>query len=420
MIREVANPERSRELRPWQLALVFVTACAIIFSRRPDALFHAQFWAEDGVVWFSQAYNDGWWRPLFVTEVGYFQTLPRLAAALALLVPLAHAPLVCNLVAVVIEAIPATLLVSARSREWGSLSTRVAIAFIYLALPTCPELCAIITDAQWALALIAFLVLVASPPSTRPQQIFDVAALALCSLTGPFCVLLFPIAFYLAWKRRQNRSARLYAILIGLGCMIQAYSLFFKNTAERSSAGLGATPMLFIRMLAGNIYIGALIGPTGIGMAHGFGFAVFLVLTAICGTVLIAVVLRKAPAPMTLMAIFAVMIIVSSILSPSSPEKTGRWELIVKAAGVRYWFFPCLVFLWSLVYGLMRGSRPIKAASVLLLVVLSFGVAIRWHRPAFADTHFADSVRHFETLPAGSAADFPENPEGWSFRLVKR
>lgn len=419
-MHEVTKPAELDGLRPWQLGLVFVASCAIIVSRRPDALFHAQFWAEDGVVWFSQAYNDGWWRPLFQSEVGYFQTLPRLAAAIALLVPLAYAPLVCNLIALAVQAIPAALLLSARSREWGSLTTRAAMAAIYLALPNCPEICAIITDAQWALALAAFLVLVATPPSGKLQSVSDIAILLLCGLTGPFCILLFPIALYLAFRRRQVRSQRLYAALISLCCVMQAYSLFFKNTAERSSAGLDATPMLFIRMVAGDIYLGALIGPSGLPMTPGIGFALFLILLALTGTALIVLVLRKAPYPMTLTAIFAIMILCASIMSPSSPEKSGRWELIVRAAAVRYWFYPCLVFLWSLVYGLRGGSRPVRAASVLLLIVLSFGVALRWRRPPFADTHFRELAQHFETLPAGSSQDFPENPDGWSFRLVKR
>jgi hypothetical protein len=30
---------------------IFMTAFAILISRRPDALFNAQFWAEDGKYW---------------------------------------------------------------------------------------------------------------------------------------------------------------------------------------------------------------------------------------------------------------------------------------------------------------------------------------------------------------------------------
>ena len=421
-MHEVVKPAQLDGLRPWHQVVIFVAACSIIISRRPDALFHAQFWAEDGVVWFSQAYNEGWWRPLFQSEVGYFQTLPRLASAIALLAPLVYAPLVCNLTALVVQAIPVALLLSARSREWGSLTIRAAMAAIFLALPNCPEICAIITDSQWVLAIAAFLVLIAIPPTTKLQFGFDLSILLLCGLTGPFCILLSPIALYLALRRREARSQRLYAALIVLCSLIQAYSLFFRNTAERSSAGLGATPMLFIRMLSGDIYLGALIGPTTLAMKPGYGFALFLILLAVCGTALIALVLRKAPQPLMLMVVFACLSLTASIISPSTVPRPGisKWEMIARAAAVRYWFYPSLVFLWSLIFGLRSSSRPVKAASAGLLVVLSFGIALRWHRPPFTDTHFPDLARHFETLPAGTAEQFPENPDGWSFRLVKR
>ena len=68
----------------WQLAGV-CAAIALIFSRQPDAFLHAQFFAEDGKVWFADAYNSGWFTSLFRAQDGYFQTLPRLAAALSLL-----------------------------------------------------------------------------------------------------------------------------------------------------------------------------------------------------------------------------------------------------------------------------------------------------------------------------------------------
>ena len=41
------------------LVAVFLFACAVVIARRPDAVFHAQFFAEDGRIWFADAYNLG-------------------------------------------------------------------------------------------------------------------------------------------------------------------------------------------------------------------------------------------------------------------------------------------------------------------------------------------------------------------------
>src|ERR1039457_6643827 len=114
--------ERSAQqpgIRPWQHGAISLFACAILAARRPDAIFHSQFWAEDGHVWFADAYNLGWWQALFQVHTGYFQTFPRLGASLALLVPLSLAPLLLNLLAIAVRALPVNLLLSARSSAWG-------------------------------------------------------------------------------------------------------------------------------------------------------------------------------------------------------------------------------------------------------------------------------------------------------------
>src|SRR5664280_1271684 len=114
--------------------LAFVAAAGLVVSRRPDAIVHAQFFAEDGHVWFADAYNRGWFTSLFRTQDGYFQTLPRLAAALSLLVPLSWAALVINLIGLIIQILPVPLLLSRRLSRLGSLQLRAALAFVYICL----------------------------------------------------------------------------------------------------------------------------------------------------------------------------------------------------------------------------------------------------------------------------------------------
>jgi hypothetical protein len=74
-------------------AFVFLASVVLVVSRRPDVLFHAQFWAEDGKFWYADAYNLGAIAPFLHPAAGYFQTLPRLAALFAQLFPMAVAPL---------------------------------------------------------------------------------------------------------------------------------------------------------------------------------------------------------------------------------------------------------------------------------------------------------------------------------------
>ena len=210
--------ERPRELLPpaaFWICAVAVTS-ALLVLRRPDAVFHAQFWAEDGVVWFADAYNHGALRALLLARDGYLQTLPRLACAIALWAPLVRAPLVTNLIALVIEALPPLFLVSSRMRSLGPLGLRCALALLMLFVPDASEVHAAITDAEFQMAVVACLVIIAEVPRSRAGRVFDVVILTLFSLTGPFCVLLFPVALLRTLWPRFVRNLRRRAA--GVGC----------------------------------------------------------------------------------------------------------------------------------------------------------------------------------------------------------
>ena len=142
----------------WYFHLViFVIASAIVISRRPDALLNAQFYAEDGTLWYADAYNQGAIRALFIPVVGYFQTFSRLIGALAQPLPLLWVPLFFNLVAITIQVLPVNLLISERfSKLSPNLQTRLVLAFLYLVLPNSAEPHANVTNCQWRLALLAW------------------------------------------------------------------------------------------------------------------------------------------------------------------------------------------------------------------------------------------------------------------------
>ena len=266
------QPERKTELQPslhvLLCGLAFLIACAILVTRRPDAIFHAQFFAEDGHVWYAEAYNLGWLTTLFRAQDGYFQTLPRLAGALAQLVPLALAPMVLNLIAIAVEAIPVILLLSTRSSVWGSLHFRALLACAYLVLPNSREMIAILTSSQWILALSVFLLLAASTPKGVAVRIFDISILLLSGLTGPFCFFLFPVAFFLAWKRRGLWRFAEAGLLAAL-CAVQAWGLLVVDPSGRAHAPLGAGFGLFTRLLASQIFLGALFGGNALAVNAG-------------------------------------------------------------------------------------------------------------------------------------------------------
>jgi len=407
-------------LRRWHHLVIFLLACLILASRRPDAIFLPQFRAEDGHVWFADAYNLGWLASLIRTQDGYLQTFSRLGAALSLLIPIALAPLVLNVIAFAAQALPVNLLLCSRSSAWGSLRFRAMLAAIYLGLPSTGEAGLGITESQWLLALSAFLLIVARPPKNRAGWLLDIAFLALSGLSGPFCIFLLPIAVYVAARRRNLRRWAPVWIL-GISCAIQLFGLLILDRMIRPRYEMGANAALLVRILGGNVFVAALIGNNRLAAMPGPGIFILLLGALLVGGTIAAVCLLKSNLGMRLFLLLSGAIMIASLLAPSGgiPAGVTVWQMLAKAGSVRYWIFPSLAFAWSLGWCVRVKKDALRVPAAVLLGILCLGSVFQWRLPALDDLHYAEYARAFEAAAPGTVMTIPENPMGWEIRLVK-
>ena len=413
----LSNPKRKGLRWYWQLA-AGCAAVALVFSRQPDAFLHAQFFAEDGKIWFADAYNVGWFVSLFRPQDGYFQTLPRLAAALSLLAPLLLAPLVMNLAGLIIQILPVPLLLSSRLSEWGSRSLRVTLALTYLAMPNSSEMNVTNEEGQWHLALVACLLLLSSAPSDRAWKFLDTVVFILCGLTGPFAILLAPIAALRLWLRRERFMFWPLCIL-SCAAAIQGYVLL---TTHRERWPLGASVERLIRIMSGRIFLGTVLGSNGLGTQDILPFLVYVV---IASSLLLAYCFLNARLEWKLFLLFSAAVFAASLSNPFTPELepgSTSWGFLTEVSGIRYWFFPTLAFTWTIVWYLLGRPhrRFCQGIGATLLVVMLIGFVRDWRIPPRKDVHFAAYADEFEASAPGTVMLIPENPEGWTIRLVKR
>ncbi len=400
----------------WQLAAV-CAAAAIVFSRQPDALLHAQFFAEDGHVWFADAYNRGWFASLFRAQDGYFQTLPRLAAALALLAPLTFAPLVMNLAGLLIQILPVPLLLSTRLWRLGSLSLRAALALTYLAMPNRSEMNVTIEEGQWHLALVACLLLLCSPPARRSWKVLDIAVFVLCGLTGPFAIVLVPIAALRLWLRRERLVLWPLCILVCTAA-VQTWALF---ATHRDYWPLGASAERLVRIVAGQVFLGTILGSNALGARD---IMPFLICIAIAGLLLMAYCFFNACLEWRLFLIFSSMVFAASLCAPFTPQLhpgSAAWGQLAGTPGIRYWFFPTLAFTWTLVWYLMGRPhrRFCKGVGAALMAMMVIGFFRDWRIPEPKDARFDTYVDILKASAPGTLLTIPENPNGWTIQLVK-
>ena len=405
-------------------------AGALLVLRRPDAVFHAQFWAEDGVVWFADAYNHGALRALLRARDGYLQTLPRLACAIALWAPLVHAPLVTNLIALLIEALPPLFLVSPRMRNLGSLWLRCGLALLLLFVPDSSEVHAAITDAEFQMAVLACLLIVAEAPRSLAGRVFDVVVLALFSLTGPFCVLLFPVALVRTlWPRLVRQPTKIdrwrwvQISLLAAGGLVQGLTVL-TTAGARLNTTLGASVSKFVQIVAGQIVLPVFLGSNPFDPLTGGPARIMLAsMVTIAALFAFAYGLAKGSVELRCFVLFALLVLTAALAYPTIEPIRYQWDpFLVPEQGLRYWYIPRLALMATLVW-LLGRQRPVavRLLAGVLACVMGFALVTHWRYPALPDFRFDSYVQVFEQLPPGATGRFRLNPGGpWIMELVKK
>lgn len=397
--------------------VVFLLASAIVMSRRPDLITHAHFYGEDGAVWYADAYNSGWLHALTLPAGGYLNTLQRLAASLSLLVPLRYAPLVMNLCGLVIQVLPVVFLLSSRCAQWWPLRVRMLQACLYVFLPNEREIHIILTNAAFHLALLALLVAVAAPPRNWQWKAFDIATLAVSALSGPFCIVIVPVAVVFWWLKRQRWSLAVLAVLCPL-VALQGMELLFGGYAGRAPANLGASPWLFVRLLAGHIYVGSVWGENGFVNNAALPL---LWLVTLLGTSFLLFALLRASVELRLFVAFAFLILAASLSKPLISGPLPQWQLLALDRSARYWFFPMLAVSWSMLFcATQRENKLVRALSCITFLALPHGIVHDHRYPPYPDQNFRAFVQTFEASRSGTLVLLPDRPPGEFAYLRKK
>ncbi len=401
------------------LLLYTILIVAAIVSRRPDAVFHAQFWAEDGTIWFASVYNLGLAHALALPQNGDFQSFPRLACGFAMLFPLSKAPLVTNLLAIFVQALPPVFLLTRRFAYVAGQPVRVLMALLLLALPTSFEVHANVSNSMTFLALLAFLVLVAGPPTSKAWRVFDVVVICLSGATGAFAVFLLPIAVLLFWFRRRPWTGVLLGIEVCVAT-IQGITIIRTAAGSRSPAPLGATPSLFMRIVGAQLIVHPLLGLKFLSLHANIAIPV-CVIAFVAALLLAAYVFCKAPLELRLLMLFGALLLAGALRSPMVSLVHPQWpDLLLPGCGGRYWVIPVISFFWAYVWMLGR-ERPaiIRAAGVLAIAAALWTGSVYWHYQPFVNLNFPQYAAEFQQIPAGQEFTIPINPPGWKVVLHK-
>jgi hypothetical protein len=389
-------------------ALLELLFFAALFSRDPHTLLRAQFWAEDGSTFCQQAHEVGFIHTLTIPYAGYLHLFPRLVAGVSLLLPFSLAPFVFTLASVIVRCLPAFYLCSSRMQQLGPLKLRVLLAALYIGVPNVAKVHGNLANTQWHLAVLSFLVLIAPPPRSIAAKVFDVSALLLGALTGPFGLLLLPVALMVAAVRRERWRIVQIAIL-SVGAVIQGAMLLLYGRPH-TQGGLGVSLSRLCRILAFQVF----------AQRPRLLLVLSYVLAALGLTVLTYVFVRGS-LEIRCMLVFAAVVLAASLASPLATPNGVQWEALQQPGSThRYWYLPELAVAAAVVWiATASRHRLLRIAGVVAVCIMLISDAVYWRLPPLPDMHFETYAAAFQALPVGSAMRIPINPSGWFVDLTK-
>jgi len=422
-----------RPISPRLLKLLFYVFClVVIIARRPDAITFPQFFAEDGYIWYADAYNLGFFKSLFIPGAGYLQIYPRLVAGVSLFFSMRTAPLIFNLAAVVVQFLPVFMLVSSRFKKY-STKARLFVVFSYLLLSNTAETYINLTNSQWYLAIVAYMVLVAEKTPKLRWKIFDYTVLVISGVSAPYAIILTPMLLFFKKFLKINID-RKKVWLVSATAVIQIISLILSVESSGRNNLLGVLSISDVyQIFHRQVLWGLLIGPSGynwivskLPQLH----PTFFFTTTVMGLIVVINGFLKASLKIKLFALFGMVSFAASVVSPTSnpPLPHSVWpNALIHSCGTRYWLLPMVSMLVLLTANMKKESQLVYKASVLFFLGSMVLFEVRYYRhfhnfqyPPHPDMHFEQQIEEFQTLDKDGKKIFQINPEGWTMTLTKK
>jgi hypothetical protein len=407
--------------------LVLLLSLAIFTLRRPEVVTNAQFWAEDGQVWYRHAYEDGL-RALVTPHSGYLQTTSRLVFGVSIYLPLAWVPLFANSIGLLVRGLVVAFLFSGRF-SWAGLGPRLTLAIYMLLMPGLAEVHANITNTQWYLAIYLMLVLVADDRTRLWWRVHDFAVLFIAGLSGPFIVFIVPAYMVrlasghdrgrLGARRRLGELFAPFPLMFFGLAAIQSVLVAITAGAARPSAPLGADILTLAHIVVTRIFVGFMVYPNFATELHQADLLVALVF--VIGLGIAGYVLWRGSWQVQAMLVFAVATFAFALASPVI-SRTHEQSPLFTISGERYFVIPRVAWMATLAAFLALVSRGRLGGHVGIVIAVAVGAGCL---PAFRiadlpDEKFPAQVAAFESSPPGTRMTFSILPPGWIMTLVKR
>lgn len=340
----VVFPPQQKPVAAIEAGGLLVVATAVAFLRLGQAAWNGTMWAEDGGVFLQDALNRGGLHSVPDTYAGYLLVVPRLIAAVVVLLPLAWQGVATNLAAALVQAAIGVLVYVAAEGRVAARWARLLVLASVVAVPVAPEVIDSIANLQWFL-LFGAAVSLLWIPITRNGWLAAGTAVLAATTTSPFAVLLLIMAIVRLILQR-NRPAFALAVVAAVGFVFQTIAMI---AAPRRATTHTVHPLVrgFVRRVLGDGVLGvARLNPAKPAASITAGLVVIVVMVGLSAFLLV----RHRYEPVVGAAILGVLSYVFFL----APTDLGAVDTDTAFNGARYFVAPALFI--SLAIAILAGN----------------------------------------------------------------
>ena len=359
------------------VALALLGAAAFLVLRAPAVLLEGRFWAEEGSVYFQAARDDGL-RSLLRPHQGYLSLVTNAATGAAALpfVPLPSAPRVTVFASLLVQLVPAFLLLTRRAAWLPSTSVRLAAIGLYLLARPSDEIWLNTANSHFVLAVATAIVLATRGSASRWSSL---PVLALSGLSGVGAVLLAPL-FWLEAARERTRERLAEAVLLTACALLQGSILLATMAAGGRSVRADAD--LFPPALLSRSVVAPFVSDgTGSDVALRIyaplrrgGSPVLPSLAALAGVLALGLACRRMRSrEAALLAGSAALLFAAGYFGALGADRAVHLRFVLPGESERYSWAPNVLLLLSLLaLGAAPGPpRPFLRAFALALTAVA-------------------------------------------------
>lgn len=216
-----------------QTCLLIALFATLLCLRAPYILIYGRFWAEEGSVFFHNAFVQPPLKALFFVFGGYLNLATNASTLIARwAVPIYYAPYVTIFIGLFFQILPLFLLLTSKNEWLSSFRTRLLITLLLLLVPASSEIALQSLHIQFQLALccaiIAFL-----GTETGYQRWLRLSILFLSPLCGLIVIPLL-VVFGLRAFVDRNRLRYEQILVLSIGSFVQLFFFYdpFSNSAR--------------------------------------------------------------------------------------------------------------------------------------------------------------------------------------------